>query len=84
MPAGTVKWFNDAKGFGFIQPDDGGSDVFAHFSAVQMDGFRTLKQGSRVDFELVQGPKGQLAQNIRYAPAERVDSGHLVEAEVPG
>jgi CspA family cold shock protein len=84
MPAGTVKWFNDAKGFGFIQPDDGGSDVFAHFSAVQMDGFRTLKQGSRVDFELVQGPKGQLAQNIRYTPAERADSGHLVEAEVPG
>ena len=83
MPAGTVKWFNDAKGFGFIQPDDGGSDVFAHFSAVQMDGFRTLKQGSRVDFELVQGPKGHLAQNIRYAVSERVE-GRLVEAEVSG
>lgn len=67
MPAGIVKWFNDAKGFGFIQPDDGGGDVFAHFSAVQMEGFRTLKQGSRVDFDLVQGPKGNLAQNIRYA-----------------
>jgi cold shock protein len=67
MPTGTVKWFNDAKGFGFIQPDDGGADVFAHFSAVQMDGFRTLKQGSHVDFELIQGPKGHLAQNIRYA-----------------
>ncbi|HNU12189.1 MAG TPA: cold-shock protein [Rubrivivax sp.] len=65
MVAGVVKWFNDAKGFGFIQPDDGGADVFAHFSAVQMEGFRTLKQGSRVSFELVQGPKGQLAQNIR-------------------
>lgn len=62
---GTVKWFNDAKGFGFIQPDGGGADVFAHFSAVQMEGFRTLKQGSRVTFELVQGPKGQWAQNIR-------------------
>lgn len=62
---GTVKWFNDAKGFGFIEPQGGGDDVFAHFSAVQMDGFRTLKQGSQVLFELVQGPKGFLAQNIR-------------------
>lgn len=65
MPVGVVKWFNDAKGFGFIQPEGGGADVFAHFSAVQMEGFRTLKQGSRVAFELVQGPKGNLAQNIR-------------------
>jgi cold shock protein len=64
MANGTVKWFNDAKGFGFIEPEDGGADVFAHFSAVQMDGFRTLKQGSRVSYELVQGPKGSLAQNI--------------------
>jgi CspA family cold shock protein len=67
MPAGTVKWFNDAKGFGFIEPEGGGADVFAHFSAVQMDGFRTLKQGSRVEFELVEGPKGSQAQNIRLA-----------------
>jgi CspA family cold shock protein len=65
MPAGTVKWFNDAKGFGFIEPEGGGPDVFAHFSAVQMEGFRTLKQGSRVSYELVQGPKGNLAQNIQ-------------------
>ncbi|HOX67785.1 MAG: cold shock domain-containing protein [Rhizobacter sp.] len=64
MSTGTVKWFNDAKGFGFIEPDGGGDDVFAHFSAIQMDGFRTLKQGGKVTFELVQGPKGQLAQNI--------------------
>lgn len=64
MPVGIVKWFNDAKGFGFIQPDGGGADVFAHFSAVQMEGFRTLKQGTRVSFEIVQGPKGDLAQNI--------------------
>ena len=71
MLQGTVKWFNDAKGFGFIQPESGGDDVFAHFSAVQMDGFRTLKQGERVSYELVQGPKGSLAQNIRplSAPA---------------
>jgi len=64
MAVGTVKWFNDAKGFGFIEPDGGGEDVFAHFSAIQMEGFRTLKQGSRVNFELVDGPKGKLAQNI--------------------
>jgi CspA family cold shock protein len=65
MAAGTVKWFNDAKGFGFIEPEGGGADVFAHFSAVQMEGFRTLKQGSRVSYDLVQGPKGDLAQNIQ-------------------
>ena len=69
MPTGTVKWFNDAKGFGFIEPEGGGSDVFAHFSAITMDGFKTLKQGSRVSFDLVDGPKGQLAQNIRSEPA---------------
>ncbi|MFN7696009.1 MAG: cold-shock protein [Burkholderiales bacterium] len=65
MPFGTVKWFNDAKGFGFIEPEMGGTDVFAHFSAIQMDGFRTLRQGSRVSFEVVDGPKGSLAQNIQ-------------------
>jgi CspA family cold shock protein len=64
MAVGTVKWFNDAKGFGFIEPEGGGEDVFAHFSAIQMDGFRTLRQGGKVSFEVVQGPKGQLAQNI--------------------
>jgi cold shock protein len=64
MLQGTVKWFNDAKGFGFIEPEGGGDDVFAHFSAVQMDGFKTLKQGSRVSYDVVQGPKGNLAQNI--------------------
>ena len=70
MVTGTVKWFNDAKGFGFIEPEGGGADVFAHFSAVQMDGFRTLKQGSMVSYELVQGPKGDLAQNIRLVGVE--------------
>jgi cold shock protein len=69
MAVGTVKWFNDAKGFGFIEPEAGGGDVFAHFSAVQMEGFRTLKQGSRVSYDLVQGPKGDLAQNIRPVDA---------------
>ena len=70
MPTGTVKWFNDAKGFGFIEPEGGGGDVFAHFSAVQMEGFRTLKQGSRVAFDVVQGPKGDQAQNIRLLAAD--------------
>jgi CspA family cold shock protein len=65
MPTGTVKWFNDAKGFGFIEPEGGGADVFAHFSAIAMEGFKTLKQGSRVSFDVTEGPKGQLAQNIR-------------------
>lgn len=69
MAMGTVKWFNDAKGFGFIEPKEGGEDVFAHFSAIQMEGFRTLKQGGTVSFELVQGPKGQLAQNIQPVEA---------------
>jgi CspA family cold shock protein len=66
---GTVKWFNDAKGFGFIEPDEGGPDVFAHFSAIEMEGFRTLKQGGKVSFDMVQGPKGQLAQSIQPVAA---------------
>lgn len=65
MALGKVKWFNDAKGFGFIEPEAGGPDVFAHFSAIQMDGYRTLKQGGKVSYDLVQGPKGNLAQSIR-------------------
>ena len=68
MATGTVKWFNDAKGFGFIEPDGGGDDVFAHFSAIAMEGFKTLKQGARVTFEVTQGPKGQLAQDIHAEP----------------
>ena len=78
MAIGIVKWFNDAKGFGFIEPEGGGADVFAHFSAVQMDGFRTLKQGSRVSYELVQGPKGDLAQNIR--PESGAEGGEAPQA----
>jgi CspA family cold shock protein len=68
VAVGQVKWFNDAKGFGFIEPEGGGADVFAHFSAIQMDGFRTLKAGARVTYELVEGPKGHQAQNIRTLP----------------
>jgi CspA family cold shock protein len=67
MPTGTVKWFNDAKGYGFITPDDGGEDLFAHFSAIQMSGFKTLKEGQKVSFEVTQGPKGKQASNIQAA-----------------
>jgi len=82
MAYGTVKWFNDAKGFGFIEPEGGGADVFAHFSAVQMEGFRTLKQGGRVTYELVQGPKGDLAQNIRPVDADEAAAAPAAEAAV--
>ncbi|MEQ4616893.1 MAG: cold-shock protein [Corticimicrobacter sp.] len=64
---GIVKWFNDAKGFGFITPEDGGEDLFAHFSSIQMNGFKTLKEGQRVAFEIIQGPKGKQALNITSA-----------------
>jgi CspA family cold shock protein len=67
MPTGTVKWFNDAKGYGFVTPDDGGEDLFAHFSAIQMNGFKTLKEGQKVQFEVTQGPKGKQASNIQAA-----------------
>lgn len=84
MATGTVKWFNDAKGFGFIEPDGGGSDVFAHFSAITMDGFKTLKQGSRVTFEIQEGPKGQLAQNIQAQPgAIKTSDGEAQEPRAP-
>jgi CspA family cold shock protein len=65
MPTGTVKWFNDSKGFGFITPDDGGKDLFAHHSAIQMQGFKSLKEGQKVSFEVVQGQKGPAASNIK-------------------
>ena len=64
---GTVKWFNYAKGFGFITPDNGGEDLFAHFSSIQMNGFKTLKEGQKVAFDIAQGPKGQQALNITAA-----------------
>lgn len=64
METGTVKWFNDSKGYGFITPDNGGEDLFAHFSQIQMNGFKTLKEGQKVQFEVTQGAKGQQASNI--------------------
>ncbi len=65
MANGLVKWFNDSKGFGFIEPEGGGEDIFVHFSAIQMNGFKTLAQGSRVSYELADGPKGKQALNIQ-------------------
>jgi CspA family cold shock protein len=65
MATGTVKWFNDAKGFGFITQDDGGEDVFCHHSAIQMEGFKTLKEGQKVQYEVTRGPKGLQAQSVR-------------------
>ena len=65
--SGIVKWFNDAKGFGFITPDGGGEDLFAHFSAIKMNGFKSLKEGQKVSFEVTQGPKGKQASEIQDA-----------------
>jgi cold shock protein len=67
MQQGTVKWFNDTKGFGFITPDGGGEDLFAHFSQISADGFKTLKENQRVSFEVTTGPKGKQASNIQPA-----------------
>jgi CspA family cold shock protein len=67
MSSGTVKWFNDAKGFGFISPEDGSEDIFVHFSAIASTGFRSLKEGQHVSFEVVQGPKGKQAANVTPA-----------------
>jgi CspA family cold shock protein len=64
MATGTVKWFNDAKGYGFIAPDGGGKDVFVHFSAISGDGFRTLAEGAKVEFEVREGQKGPEAANV--------------------
>ncbi|BAL22615.1 MAG TPA: cold-shock protein [Aromatoleum sp.] len=65
MATGTVKWFNDAKGYGFITPDNGGEDLFAHFSAIQGNGFRSLAEGQKVQYDETSGPKGKQAGNIR-------------------
>jgi CspA family cold shock protein len=64
---GVVKWFSNVKGYGFITPDEGGEEIFAHFSAIEMEGYRTLKQGQKVEFQVQQGPKGWMAASIRPA-----------------
>ena len=65
MSVGTVKWFSNSKGYGFISPDEGGEDVFAHFSAIEMEGYKSLNEGQKVEFEITDGPKGLQASNIR-------------------
>ena len=77
MSTGQVKWFNNAKGFGFILPDDGGDDLFAHYSAISMEGYKTLKAGQAVSFDVIEGPKGLHAANI-------VPIGDDKEAANPG
>ena len=67
MATGTVKWFNDSKGFGFIEQEDGSGDVFVHFSAITGDGFKSLVEGDRVTFDVVKGPKGLQADNVQRA-----------------
>lgn len=69
MQYGTVKWFNDAKGFGFIAPEDGSADVFVHYSAITASGFRSLQEGQRVGYEVTQGPKGAQASGVMPATA---------------
>lgn len=67
MSTGKVKWFNEAKGYGFIEPDGGGRDVFVHYSAIQGEGYKTLAEGQQVEFEVIQGDKGPQASNVSKA-----------------
>ena len=67
MPTGTVIWFNNSKGYGFVTPDNGDQDVFVHFSAIEMEGYKTLKEGQKVEFEVTEGPKGLHATSVNEA-----------------
>ena len=82
MSKGQVKWFNNAKGFGFILPDDGGDDLFAHYSAIGMEVYKTLKAGQEVSFDTIEGPKGLHAANIQPISSDSEDSAHDVEENV--
>ena len=83
MPTGTVKWFNNAKGYGFILSSDGATDVFAHYSAISMEGYKTLKAGQEVTFDLIEGEKGLHATNILAAEteSEQVDADLILEPD---
>jgi CspA family cold shock protein len=81
MITGVVKWFNNAKGYGFVTPDNGEKDIFVHFSAIEMDGYRTLKEGDRVEFEIGEGPKGLHALKIQHAT--EADKSSPDEAQAP-
>ena len=83
MAIGTVKWFNNAKGYGFILPDGGGDDLFAHYSAIQMDGYKTLKAGQPVEFDIIEGPKGLQATNIQSASEDGLPIEVYEEEAVP-
>jgi len=78
MPTGTVKWFNNAKGYGFILPDNGGEDLFAHYSSIEMEGYKTLKAGQVVTFDTIEGAKGQHATNIQL-PSQLTPHGDNAE-----
>lgn len=84
MPTGTVKWFNNAKGYGFILPDEGGEDLFAHYSAIQMDGYKTLKAGQLVAFDITQGQKGYHATNIISSDSPQADELNAKPEQVNG
>ena len=73
MAKGKVKWFNNAKGYGFVLPEEGGGDLFVHYSSIQMDGYKTLKAGQDVEFDILEGPKGQHAINIRRSATDDDD-----------
>jgi CspA family cold shock protein len=74
MAIGIVKWFSNSKGYGFIEPEQGGGDVFAHFSTITMDGYKTLKQGQTVEYDCVEGPKGLQATQIKLAQTEAIET----------
>lgn len=81
MPTGTVKWFNNAKGYGFILPDEGTEDLFAHYSAIEMEGYKTLKAGQIVSFEVTQGEKGYHATNITLPSVAPASTGAATDTE---
>ena len=77
MPIGRVKWFNNAKGYGFILPEDGEEDYFVHYSSIQMDGYKTLKAGQLISFDILEGPKGSHAINIQMVDTNHDDSNEI-------